>query len=121
MGIPVLHGLVFDASDGPDAPPAAVVSQSLAQKYFPGEDPIGRHIQFGNMDGDKRLLEIVGVVGDVRERGLDASPSRTIYANAFQRPQSSALALVVRAQGDASQLVPAMREAVKSLDPEVPA
>jgi putative ABC transport system permease protein len=121
MGIPLLRGRLFGPGDTPEAPPAAVVSQSLAQKYFPGEDPLGRHIQFGNMDGDKRLLEIVGVVGDVRERGLDASPSRTIYANAFQRPQSSSLAVVVRAQGDASQLVPAMREAARSLDPEVPA
>jgi predicted permease len=120
MGIPLLRGRLFGPGDGPAAPPAAVISQSLAQKYFPGEDPLGRHIQFGNMDGDKRLLEIVGVVGDVRERGLDGAPSRTIYANAFQRPQSNSLSVVVRAQGDAAALVPAMREAVKSLDPEVP-
>jgi predicted permease len=120
MGIPLLRGRLYGPADGPGAPPAAVISQALAQKYFPGEDPVGRHIQFGNMDGDKRLLEIVGVVGDVRERGLDAAPSRTIYANAFQRPQSASLSIVVRAEGDAAALVPAMREAVRSLDPEVP-
>jgi len=120
MGIPLLRGRLFGPGDGPEAPPAAVISQSLAQKYFPREDPVGRRIQFGNMDGDKRLLEIVGVVGDVRERGLDAAPSRTVYANAFQRPQSPSLLIVARAQGDAAALVPAMREAVKSLDLEVP-
>ena len=120
MGIPVLRGRVFGASDGPDAPPAAVISQSLAQKYFPGTDPIGRRIQFGNMDGDGRLLEIVGVVGIVREYGLDDAPALTVYANAFQRPQSYSLAMVVRAQGDPTTPIPAMRQAVGSLNPEMP-
>ena len=120
MGIPVLRGRVFDASDGPNAPPAAVISQALAQKYFSGADPIGKRIQFGNMDGDQRLLEIVGVVGNVREGGLDDAPALTVYANAFQRPQSYSLAMVVRAQGDPETLVPAMRQAVQSLNQETP-
>ncbi len=120
MGIPILRGRVFDASAGADAPPAAVISQSLAQKYFPGADPIGRRIQFGNMDGDQRLLEIVGVVGNAREYGLDSAPALTVYANAFQRPQSSSLVMVVRAQTDATTLIPAMRQAVQALNPEIP-
>jgi putative ABC transport system permease protein len=120
MGIPVLRGRVFGASDTPDAPPAAVISQALAQKYFPNADPIGRRIQFGNMDGDMRLIEIVGVVGNVREYGLDDASPPTVYANAFQRPQSSALALVVRAQGDQATLIPAMRQTVRALNPELP-
>jgi predicted permease len=120
MGIPVLRGRVFGASDGANAPPTAVISQSLAQKYFPGTDAIGRRIQFGNMDGDERLLEIVGVVGDVREYGLDSAPAPTVYANAFQRPQSSSLMMVVRAQGDPETLIPAMRQMVQSLNPEMP-
>ena len=120
MGIPVLRGRVFDAGDDPNAPPTGVISRSLAEKYFPGADPIGRRIQFGNMDGDERLIEIVGVVGDVREYGLDSTLTPTVYANAFQRPQSYSLAMVVRAQGDPATLIPAMRQAVKSLDPEMP-
>jgi predicted permease len=120
MGITILRGRVFDASDGPNAPPAAVISQALAQKYFPGVDPIGRRIQFGNMDGDERLLEIVGVVGNVREYGLDNAPALTVYANAFQRPQAYSLALVVRAQGDPTTLISSMRQAVQALNPETP-
>jgi len=120
MGIPLLRGRVFGAGDGDDAPPAAVISQALAQKYFPGADPIGKRIQFGNMDGDERLLEIVGVVGNVRESGLDRATAPTVYANAFQRPQSNLLAMVVRAQGDPTTLIPAMRQAVQSLNPEMP-
>ena len=119
MGIPLLRGRVFDSTDGPNAPPATVISQALAQKYFPGTDPIGKHIQFGNMDGDERLLEIVGMVGNVRE-GLDDIPALTIYANAFQRPQAYALSIVVRAQTDPATLVPAMRQTTRSLNPELP-
>jgi len=120
MGVPVLRGRVFNANDKPGAPPSAVISQSLAEKYFPDTDAIGRRIQFGNMDGDTRLLEIVGVVGNVREYGLDRAPAQTVYANAFQRPQSYSLAMVVRAQSDPTTLIPAMRQAVRSLNPEMP-
>lgn len=120
MGVPVLRGRVFGARDDASAPPAAVISQSLAQKYFSNADPIGRRIQFGNMDGDERLLEIVGVVGDVREVGLDRAPTPTVYANAFQRPQSYSLWLVVRAQSDPATLIPSMRQAAQSLNPEMP-
>src|SRR5205085_6557263 len=120
MGIPLLRGRLFAASDHADAPPVAVVSQSLAQQYWPHEDPIGKQIQFGNMDGDKRLLQIVGVVGDVRERGLDAALAGTVYANAPQRPQASALSIVVRTENDPTTLTAALRQAVQALDPELP-
>src|SRR5439155_11991265 len=82
--------------------------------------PIGQPIQFGNMDGDLRLLHVVGVVGDVHDYGVDLATSPTIYANAFQRLPSPSLTVVVRAQVGASALVPAMREAVRSLDPQLP-
>ena len=120
MGIPLLRGRMFDANNRADSPPTAVISQSLAEKYFPNENPVGRHIQFGNMDGDERLIEIVGVVGNVREYGLDQAPALTLYANAFQRPQANSLAVVVRAQNDTASLIPSMREVVKSLNPEIP-
>jgi putative ABC transport system permease protein len=120
MGVPLLRGRLFEASDGPNAPPAAVISQSLAQKYFSGADPIGRHIQFGNMDGDQRLIEIVGVVGNVREYGPDNGSALTLYANAFQRPLKSSIAMVVRRQGDAAALISSMRQETRALNPEIP-
>jgi ABC-type antimicrobial peptide transport system permease subunit len=121
MEIPVLRGRTFDRSDQPNSPPAALISQSMAEKCWPTENPIGQTIQFGNMDGDLRLLHVVGVVGDVHDRGLDAATSPTVYANSLQRPPSSNLSIVVRAGVSPSALVPAMREAVKSLDPQLPA
>src|SRR4029453_4954902 len=66
LRIPLLRGRMFDTTDTPTSPNAALISQSLVQKYWPNKDPIGQTIQFGNMDGDLRLLHVVGVVGDVQ-------------------------------------------------------
>ena len=120
MRIPLLRGRTFDATDQPNSPNAAVISQSLAEKYWPNEDPIGQMIQFGNMDSDLRLLHVVGVVGDVRDYGVDEKVEPTIYANALQRLPTSGWTLVARAQAEPSTLVPVMREAVRSLDPQLP-
>jgi predicted permease len=123
MGIPLLRGRMFDSHDSGSAPDAAVISRSLANKYWPNEDPIGRTIQFGNMDGDKDLLHIVGIVGDVRHDGLDESAAPTVYANSLQRPnywQVSNQSYVVRADGNASSLIPAMRAAVVSQRQDIP-
>jgi len=120
MRIPLLRGRTFDQSDLPNSSNAAVISQSLVQKYWPNEDPIGKTIQFGNMDGDLRLLHVVGVVGDVHDYGVDAPTSPTIYGNALQRLPSSSLTVIVRAQVEPSASVPAMRETVHSLDPQLP-
>jgi putative ABC transport system permease protein len=120
LRIPVLRGRMFDASDKFEGPNTAVVSQSLVQKYWPNEDPIGQTIQFGNMDGDLRLLHIVGVVGDIHDYGVDAAMLPTVYANALQRLPSSSWTVVARAQSEPSALVPAMREVVRSLDSQLP-
>jgi putative ABC transport system permease protein len=120
MAIPLLRGRTFTQSDQPNTPNAALISQSLALKYWPNEDPIGQSIQFGNMDGDLRLLHVVGVVGDVHDYGVDAVAKPTVYANALQRRPSADLSMVVRGSVSPSALVPAMRQAVKSLNPELP-
>jgi ABC-type antimicrobial peptide transport system permease subunit len=120
MGIPLLRGKTFDRSDQPNSPHAALISESTAKRYFPNQDPIGQTIQFGNMDGDLRLLHVVGVVGDVHDQGVDTAISPLVYGNALQRPPMNSVAVVVRAQVPPSALVPAMREAVRSLDPQLP-
>ena len=120
LSMPLLRGRMFDKSDVPNAPHAAVVSQSLVDKYWPNEDPIGQTIQFGNMDGDLRLLHIVGVVGDVHEYGVDHAPAPTVYGNALQRLPRSSYTVVTRSQIEESALVPSMREVVRGLDPQLP-
>ena len=89
LGIPLMRGRLFDARDDATAPHVAVITESLARQRWPSEDPIGRTIEFGNMDGDLRLLTIVGIVGDTHEYGLDAPPRPTVYVNLFQRPRAA--------------------------------
>jgi predicted permease len=120
MQIPLLRGRTFRDSDGPDNPHVAVISESLARRYFPNADPIGKQIQFGNMDGDLHLLNVVGVVGDVRDQALDANPQPTIYVDYFQRGSLSDFSYVVRARSDANSLISAMRREAQAANPEMP-
>jgi len=120
LRIPLLRGRMFDATDTPNSPHAAVVSQSLVQKYWPNADPIGQTIQFGNMDGDLHLLHVIGVVGDVHGYAVDQPPAPTVYGNALQRLPSSSYTVVARGQSEGAALVPAMREVVRGLDPQLP-
>jgi putative ABC transport system permease protein len=121
LGIPLLAGRLFDAHDGPDTPHVAVISNSLARQRWPRGDALGRRIEFGNMDGDLRLFTIVGVVGDVREAGLDAAPRPTFYGDFRQRPRkTSDFTYLVRASSDPAVLAAAARRVVTELDPEVP-
>src|SRR4029077_17537286 len=122
MGIPLIRGRLFEERDGPDAPHVAVVSESLAKRYWPSEDAIGKQIQYGNMDGDLHVLNIVGVVGDVRDNGLDRDPRPTVYTNYLQRPAAtSEFSIVPRGHGDVATLMSAMRREARTLNPEMPA
>src|SRR5690606_6202923 len=99
----------------------AVISESLARERWPDEDPIGKLINFGNMDGDLRALTIVGIVGDVREASLELEPRPTIYANIHQRATLTARngALAIRTQGDPRTVVAAARNTALELDPTI--
>ncbi|HEY2801775.1 MAG TPA: ABC transporter permease [Chthoniobacterales bacterium] len=121
MHIPLVRGRFFASSDGPDSPQVALVSQALVRRYWPNEDPIGKEIQYGNMDGDRRLLHVVGVVGDVRDDSLDAEPRPTVYVDFFQRPRAaSQFSIVLRSKGDPASLIASMRREARALDPEMP-
>jgi putative ABC transport system permease protein len=121
LAIPLLRGRFFDNRDVMNAPHVAVISDSLARTRWPNEDPLGKTIEFGNMDGDLRLLTIVGIVGDVRNHSLEATPSPTVYVNYRQRPQSSDLfTIVMRTSLPPEDVIPAAREIVRSIDPGVP-
>jgi putative ABC transport system permease protein len=119
LGIPLIRGRMFDQRDGPNAPHVALISESLAHDRWPQQNPIGRTIEFGNMDGDLRLLTIVGIVGDTREYGLDEPPRPTVYVDLFQRPRA---AMTVTMLSDAdTRLVSSMaRGILQDLHPEIP-
>jgi putative ABC transport system permease protein len=120
LGIPLIRGRVFDERDGADSPHVAIISESLARDRWPGQDPIGHTIEFGNMDGDLRLLTIVGVVGDVHEYGLDVPPRPTVYVNLFQRP-SSAITVTMLSDADTQLVTSSARSILQELNPEIPA
>jgi predicted permease len=120
LGIPLIRGRFFDERDGANAPHVAVISESLARDRWPNQDPIGRTIQFGNMDGDMRLLTIVGIVGDARQYGPEAPPRPTVYVNLFQRPRAS-MTVTMLSDADTQSVAAAARAALHDLDPEVPA
>ena len=121
LGIPVLQGRLFDDRDTPDAPHAALISQSLAAEKWPNQNPLGRKIEFGNMDGDLRLLTVVGVVGDVRNRTLEVPPRPTIYVNGLQRSNAVwRFTMVARTSATPQSTFVAARAIVRNLDPEMP-
>jgi predicted permease len=118
MGIALIRGRVFQDSDGPDAPHVAVISESLAKTKWPDQDPIGRFIQFGNMDGDLRGFQIVGIVGDVREISPEAVPGPLFYGY-YQQRVASRFSVVMRTDPPARLAAPA-QEIVRELNPDMP-
>jgi len=120
LGIPLIRGRMFDEHDGANTPHVALISESLAEERWPGEDPIGHTIEFGNMDGDLRLLTIVGIVGDTHEYALDEPPRPTVYVNLFQRP-TSFMSVTMLSDADTGSVSSAARGILKELNPEIPA
>ena len=120
LGIPLIRGRIFDERDGANSPHVAVISESLARDRWPNQDPIGHTIEFGNMDGDLRLLTIVGIVGDVHEYGLDVPPRPTVYVNLFQRPRP-AITVTMLSDAETRLVTSAAREILQDLNPEIPA
>jgi putative ABC transport system permease protein len=112
MGIRLLSGRELTDTDNADAPKAVVISETMARRYFPDEDPLGKRLTFG---GGKDLREIVGVISDVKHFGLNADARPSMY---FPHPQNPArrMSLVVRAEGDPLTLAAAIRGQVSELD-----
>jgi predicted permease len=121
MGIPLRRGRLFDEHDVANAPPVALISESLARTRWHGHDPIGVPVQFGGMDGDLRVFTIVGIVGDVIERGLDSRPEPTFYGEYRQRPLNSFnFTVVLRTAVDPTRVVADARQVIHDISPDVP-
>jgi putative ABC transport system permease protein len=118
LGIPLLRGRTFTDRDKDGAPLVAVVDDAFVRRYFEGEDPIGRGIKIGN--GSDAFAEIVGVVGSVRYDGLADAPSPMMYAPLAQDGFGS-MWVVARTTGDPKALMTDARQAVRELDPAMPA
>jgi putative ABC transport system permease protein len=119
MGIPLRRGRLLDARDVDGAPLAVLISESLAKRKFPHQDPIGKRLHVGPTD--RPWYTIVGVVGDVKQASLAAPQSDAVYITPKQwHSADNAMSLVVRARGDAAALAPAIRKAIWSVDKDQP-
>jgi len=121
LSIPFRRGRDFDESDDPKHPLVAIVSESFSKEFLGGADPLGRQFTFR---GDIKLV-IVGVVGDVKVRGVEQTSEPQVYMSFRQFPDGlgnfyAPKDLVIRSSVPASQLLPAVRRIVHHVDPEQP-
>src|SRR6202035_2742603 len=124
LGIPLQKGRTFTAADRRDARPVIVVSEAMARKFWPGQDPLGRRIMVSG-SGPSGWSTVVGVVGDVRHDGLTADVKQTWYLPRTQFDLStgfpiSGMTLVVKTAGDPAGIAPGVRAALRAADPQLP-
>jgi macrolide transport system ATP-binding/permease protein len=113
----LIRGRMFTEDDDASKSNKIIINQKLAERYFPGEDPIGKMIGNGNLDA-KSMREIVGVVGNIREGGLDDELWPTEYQAMYQTPDNY-ISVAVRTSGDERAILPSLVRAVHDIDPNL--
>ena len=119
MGISLVRGRFFDARDSDTAAPVAMVDESLAQTYWPNQDPIGKRLHMGDRQSKAPWATIIGLVRHVRNRTLEARSRVEVYWPESQRP-FGAMTLAVRTTGNPMNLVPTIQREVSAIDPDLP-
>ena len=114
LGIPLRAGRLFDARDRPGGATVVIISEAIRDRFFPGEDPIGKRVRAG---GDA-TAEIVGVVGNIRRAALTDQPRADMYFPIEQGPQT-ATTLFIRTKGDPLDAVAAVRTSLRGLEPQI--
>ncbi len=137
IGIPMLSGREFNEGDVDGAAPVVIVSDALAKRFWPDQEPLGSRIKWGNKEFGSPWMTVVGVVGDVRQRGLDTPPRPTLYVPSLQLGEpikmqvgitlrdlmtddARSIELVVRSTSGVAGLQNAVRAAVWNVDPNQP-
>ncbi len=121
MGMALKQGRLLASSDDAVARPVVLVNEAFARKHFPGESPLGHFVSGLYRDEtERRWAEIVGVVGDVRQEGLDREATPSLYRTFLQEPVALRTDLLIRTLGDPAPLIRPVREVVASLDRDAP-
>jgi putative ABC transport system permease protein len=118
LGIPLVAGRYFDATDRRDAPLRVVINETGARQVWPGESALGKRVAMPW--GDTVVAEVIGVVGDIRHTGPDTEPRTMLYWEHRQFRPFSQMTMVIHTAGDAASVTPALRAAVREMDPELP-
>ena len=113
LGIPLKSGRLLAEADKDKAPYVAVINEAAKRQFWPNEDPIGKHV---SGDGGEHWVTIVGIVGDVREFGLDHPPTPEFYASQGQSPQPGTL--IVRTVSEPRSMAQSLTRAVHDVDPQ---
>ena len=119
MSLPIVAGRGFDSRDKIDSPQVAIINQTMAHKFFPDSSPIGHHFGIGSDPAGSGSIEIVGVVKNAKYVTLEESPEAAAYFPYAQRVQYFGN-FEVRYAGDAHQIIPAVRDAILQVNPDVP-
>jgi putative ABC transport system permease protein len=131
MGIGLVAGRTFEHRDGPTAPRVAMINETMARRYWPGENAVGKRLALDleamrfypdrppTLDIQGGMREIVGVIRDVRHNSLATAPVPEMYVPFLQRPATS-MTLVARTDRDATAVIPQIREAIRAVDPDQP-
>jgi predicted permease len=114
MQIPVVLGRIFTEADTADAQRVAVVNEALARQMWPGQNPIGKNIKWG------KGLPVVGMVGNIKHKGLNAEPEPELYLPYMQYLGTPLSSLVVRTDADPVSMVSAMRRTIRDFEPDQP-
>lgn len=117
LHIPLRSGRFINASDGENAPRVALVSETVAKRFWPGQNPIGRHLKLGAADSQEPWLTVAGVVADVRYRWFERGLPFTIYLPFAQNPQS--FTYLVLHTSKPERLIGTLRARVAKLDPQL--
>jgi putative ABC transport system permease protein len=113
LGIPLIAGRVFNEADSDKVPDVVVINRTAARHYWRNDDPIGRRVSF---DGGEHWIKVIGVVGDVREFGLDKEPGDEAYVAQAQTPALGSI--VLRTSQDGMNIANQMRRAILEVDPQ---
>jgi hypothetical protein len=119
MGLRLLEGRLLSEDDRPGTPFVTVLNEAAAQRYFPEGAAVGKRLRAGSAE-QPLLVEVVGVVASIRNRGLDAAPQPELFAPLAQTGYSNQLMTVVRTSLDPLALIPPVRRAVAAIDPQQP-
>jgi predicted permease len=124
MNIPLRQGRYFDGRDNEQSMPVAIINETMARQYWPGENALGRRFKIGDPDDPKRpWTQIVGIVADIRQMGLDEPVKAEMYLPYQQinhNPWFVPRDLAIRTSGDTSNLVGSVRQIIREVDPDQP-